>query len=122
MPLPRWLDKRSIRTIKTRKGNLLIGCPKGKWMPRKKRCLVGTRAFEMRRKKRKQYRARFKLSRAAWKRLLRKHGLKGALKARRAMKKSFPARHRAKLWKATRAIAKRTRARWKRQDKRKRGR
>lgn len=35
---------RSFRWIKTGKAFLLIGCPKGEWMPRAKRCKVGTRA------------------------------------------------------------------------------
>ncbi len=37
-------DKRSFRTIKKDKGvRIIIGCPKGKWDDKKKRCKVGTR-------------------------------------------------------------------------------
>jgi hypothetical protein len=53
--MPDWkrkIDPRSIRTktIWTKKGGkrlLRIGCPKGQWMPRVKRCKVGTRAISM---------------------------------------------------------------------------
>lgn len=39
-------DKRSFRYTKRGKLILLIGCPKGKWNAKTKRCKVGTRAFE----------------------------------------------------------------------------
>ncbi len=35
---------RSFRWIKSGRAFLLIGCPAGEWMPRAKRCRVGTRA------------------------------------------------------------------------------
>ena len=44
---PKQFDKRSFRTISTgdKKGTkLIIGCPKGKYDAKKKRCKVGTRA------------------------------------------------------------------------------
>lgn len=40
-------DRRSIRTVIHGKARILIGCPKGRWMPRKRRCKVGTRAYEV---------------------------------------------------------------------------
>lgn len=40
-------DKRSFRWIKSGDARILIGCPKGKWAPRKQRCKVGTRAYEI---------------------------------------------------------------------------
>ena len=40
-------DRRSIRTLVRGKARILIGCPKGQWMPRKQRCKVGTRAYEV---------------------------------------------------------------------------
>ncbi len=41
-------DKRSFRTKKLTKGRrLVIGCPKGKWSPKKSRCKVGTRAQKL---------------------------------------------------------------------------
>jgi hypothetical protein len=39
-------DKRSIRTVTRGAARILVGCPKGQWMPRAKRCRVGTRAYE----------------------------------------------------------------------------
>jgi hypothetical protein len=40
-------DKRSIRTVTHKSGaRVLVGCPKGKWMPRKQRCRVAMRAYE----------------------------------------------------------------------------
>lgn len=38
-------DPRSFRTIPlgTKGKKATIGCPKGQWMPKKKRCKVGTR-------------------------------------------------------------------------------
>lgn len=40
-------DRRSIRTITRGLTRILIGCPKGQWMPRRQRCKVGTRAYEV---------------------------------------------------------------------------
>jgi len=40
-------DRRSFRWVKSGKGRILIGCPVGEWMPRSKRCRVGTRAHEV---------------------------------------------------------------------------
>lgn len=40
-------DRRSIRTITRGAARILIGCPKGQWMPRRQRCKVGTRAYEI---------------------------------------------------------------------------
>lgn len=37
----------SFRWIHRGSNWLLIGCPKGKWMPRAKRCTVGTRLHEI---------------------------------------------------------------------------
>lgn len=45
-PLPRWVDKRSVRTITRGKTRLRIGCPQGKYSPTRRRCRVGTRAIE----------------------------------------------------------------------------
>lgn len=38
----KFFDKRSFRTITRGKNKIVIGCPKGKWSPKKKRCKVGT--------------------------------------------------------------------------------
>lgn len=40
-------DPRSFRWIQRGRTWLLIGCPKGQWASRKKRCKVGTRAYEI---------------------------------------------------------------------------
>ena len=42
-------DKRSFRWKKTKRGRawMLIGCPRGKWNAKTKRCRVGTRIHEM---------------------------------------------------------------------------
>lgn len=40
-------DRRSIRTVTRGTARILIGCPKGSWQPRKQRCKVGTRAYEV---------------------------------------------------------------------------
>ncbi|KKL12735.1 hypothetical protein LCGC14_2532780, partial [marine sediment metagenome] len=41
---PAKFDKRSLRTLKKAKGvRLIIGCPKGKYDSKKRRCKVGTR-------------------------------------------------------------------------------
>lgn len=40
-------DRRSIRTVVRGNTRILIGCPKGSWMPRKQRCKVGTQAHEV---------------------------------------------------------------------------
>ena len=39
-------DKRSFRYIKAGDTVLLIGCPKGQWSARAKKCKVGTRLHE----------------------------------------------------------------------------
>jgi hypothetical protein len=48
-PLPRWVDQRSARTVGRGPSRLMIGCPKGKWSPTRRRCRVGTKAVEVRR-------------------------------------------------------------------------
>lgn len=40
-------DPRSFRTVVRGNARILIGCPKGSWMPRKQRCKVGTQAYEV---------------------------------------------------------------------------
>jgi len=40
-------DKRSFRYKKSGPAWLIIACPKGEWMPRKKQCKVGTRAHKI---------------------------------------------------------------------------
>ena len=40
-------DKRSFRWTKQKGVYALIGCPKGQWMPKARRCKVGTRAHEL---------------------------------------------------------------------------
>lgn len=40
-------DKRSFRWAKRRKVALLIGCPKGQWRAKAKRCKTGTKAYKM---------------------------------------------------------------------------
>jgi len=40
-------DKRSFRWKQSGKARILIGCPKGKWQPKKERCKVGTRAYKI---------------------------------------------------------------------------
>jgi len=39
-------DRRSFRYKKSGKAWLLVGCPKGKWNAKSKRCRVGTRAYK----------------------------------------------------------------------------
>jgi hypothetical protein len=39
--------KGSLRTIKRGKVFLIVGCPKGKWNTKTKRCRIGTKAFEL---------------------------------------------------------------------------
>jgi hypothetical protein len=46
MPIPKWCDKKSIRTIKRGKATILICCPKKKF--RRGKCSVGTRAIDVR--------------------------------------------------------------------------
>ncbi len=42
---PKAFDPRSFRTKTLARGRkLIVGCPKGEWMPRRQRCRVGTRA------------------------------------------------------------------------------
>lgn len=38
------LDPRSIRTVKSGRARVVVGCPKGKYSAKRKRCKVGTRA------------------------------------------------------------------------------
>lgn len=47
-PISRKFDKRSIRTIKRGRAMILVGCPRGSWMPRRKRCRKGMRFVERR--------------------------------------------------------------------------
>jgi hypothetical protein len=37
-------DPKSFRWVKSGKGFVMVGCPKGQWAPRLKRCKVGLRA------------------------------------------------------------------------------
>lgn len=46
MPIPKWCDRKSIRTVKRGGASILVCCPKGK--VRAGRCTVGTRAIEVR--------------------------------------------------------------------------
>lgn len=46
MPIPKWCDKKSIRTVTRGKTRILICCPKGK--TKAGRCSVGTRAIDVR--------------------------------------------------------------------------
>jgi hypothetical protein len=46
MPIPKWCDPKSIRTVKSGKARVLICCPRKKW--KKGRCSVGTKAIEVR--------------------------------------------------------------------------
>ena len=39
-------DRRSFRYKKSGKAWLLVGCPKGEWNAKSKRCRVGTRAYK----------------------------------------------------------------------------
>lgn len=51
-PLPRWVDPRSVRSVRRGGVKVLVGCPKGKWRPRGKRgaqCQVGMRLVEVKR-------------------------------------------------------------------------
>lgn len=38
-------DSRGFRWMTSGRARILIGCPKGKWQPRKKHCTVGTKAY-----------------------------------------------------------------------------
>lgn len=40
---PKHFDRKSLRTIKRGKHKVIIGCPKGNWLPATKVCIVGTR-------------------------------------------------------------------------------
>jgi hypothetical protein len=40
-------DSDSFRWKQSGKAWLLVGCPKGKWQPRKERCRVGTKAHKI---------------------------------------------------------------------------
>ena len=40
-------DKRSFRYKKSGKSWVIIGCPKGKWNAKRKRCRAGTRAHKL---------------------------------------------------------------------------
>jgi hypothetical protein len=46
MPIPKWCDPKSIRTVKSGKARVLICCPRKKW--KKGRCRVGTKEIEIR--------------------------------------------------------------------------
>lgn len=54
-PLPRWVHRKSIRTIYRGKGRrrsrILVGCPKRAWSVRRKRCRKGMRLVEKKRAK-----------------------------------------------------------------------
>lgn len=45
MPIPKWCDRKSIRTVKRGGARILICCRKGKW--KAGRCTVGTRAIDV---------------------------------------------------------------------------
>jgi hypothetical protein len=45
MPIPKWCDRKSIRTVKSGKARVLVCCPKKKW--KAGRCTVGTRAIDV---------------------------------------------------------------------------
>jgi hypothetical protein len=45
-PVSRSIDRRSIRTVGRGKKRVLIGCPKGNYSTRTKRCRIGTRAID----------------------------------------------------------------------------
>jgi hypothetical protein len=45
MPIPKWCDKKSIRSIKRGKASILICCPKRHF--KSGRCSVGTRAIDV---------------------------------------------------------------------------
>ncbi len=67
-PIPRGIDPRSIRTVRRGSTRIRIGCPKGKYSARRRRCRVGTRAIEklkpLRRRARNNPRKRGELARA----------------------------------------------------------
>jgi len=50
-PIPRGIDRRSVRTVKRGRSRVLVGCPTGHWHPRAKgrKCDVAMRAFEVKR-------------------------------------------------------------------------
>lgn len=37
----------SFRWVPSGKSRVLVGCPRGKWKPRKQRCKVGTQAYKV---------------------------------------------------------------------------
>lgn len=39
-------DRRSFRWVRRGKHRILVGCPRGKWNNKTKRCKVGTRAYK----------------------------------------------------------------------------
>jgi len=45
---PGKFDPRSFRVVKSGRVQIVIGCPKGKWNARKRRCRVGTQAQSVR--------------------------------------------------------------------------
>jgi hypothetical protein len=47
MPIPKWCDPKSIRTVKRGKASILICCPVKKW--KRGKCSVGTKAIDARR-------------------------------------------------------------------------
>jgi hypothetical protein len=40
-------EPKSFRWVQSGKSRVLIGCPRGKWRPRKMRCRVGTAAYKV---------------------------------------------------------------------------
>lgn len=40
-------DSRSFRNVKSGRARVLVGCPRGKWQSRKKRCAAGLRAYKV---------------------------------------------------------------------------
>lgn len=50
-PIKKSIDRRSVRSVGKGKKRVLVGCPKGKYSARRKRCKVGTRAAETARRK-----------------------------------------------------------------------
>lgn len=43
----RTFDRRSFRWVKRGSNWLIVGCPKGQWRPKAKRCKVGTRGHKI---------------------------------------------------------------------------
>ncbi len=60
-PLPRWVDRRSIRSVSRGKKRIMVGCPKGAYHPRgrgKRKCSRSTRRVNPRKRSSELQRAR----------------------------------------------------------------